>query len=186
MEKFKIGLMGSAFFVGWTICSLGQRLGDIYGRKGITVISMVASIIIYAALMISTNLYLTIFLFFVFGLTVGKSMIGYVYLLDFIPNKNKALIGTIVLVCDAMTQIILSGYFRFISKDWIWIHIAGISVLTVATIGAFFLPESPQFYYCKGDFHNAEKIVKMIAKVNGKNSILSLKGNISISVYPRH
>jgi MFS family permease len=135
--------MGSAYFVGWTICSLGQRFGDVYGRKGITLVSMVASIFIYAALMISTNLYLTIFLFFALGLTVGKQMIGYVYLLDFIPNKNKPLIGTCIMGADALTFILLPIYFVFISKDWIWFHVAGISVLTAATFGAFFLPESP-------------------------------------------
>jgi MFS family permease len=143
VEKYKIGMMGSVYFVGWTICSLGQRLGDVYGRKGIFIISMVASIIIYAAAIVSTNLYLTIFLFFALGLTVGKQMIGYVYLLDFIPNKNKPFIGTCCLVVDASTLILLPVYFRFISKDWFWLHIGGVSILSLATVGAFFLPESP-------------------------------------------
>jgi MFS family permease len=179
-------MMASAYFIGWTVCSLGQRLGDVYGRKWITVISMVASVIIYAAIIVSTNLYLTIFLFFALGLTLGKQMIGYVYLVDFLPLKHKPFVGTCMNISDAFTYIILSVYFRFISKDWLWFHIFGISITTAATIGAFFLPESPQFYYSKGDFENAEKVVRTIARINGKKGRIPLHSNTSFSIDPRH
>jgi hypothetical protein len=64
-KGYEIGLMGSMFFAGMTVTGLFvTRLGDIYGRKWPTWISSVLSVPLHAGIMLSTNLYLTIILFF--------------------------------------------------------------------------------------------------------------------------
>jgi MFS family permease len=85
-DRALIGLIGSMFFTGWTLaCILFARIADVYGRKKFYLISLLVSEIIYAALILSDNLYLTIVLFFFNGMcTVGRGTISYVYLIEFI------------------------------------------------------------------------------------------------------
>jgi MFS family permease len=86
-ETYKVGLLGSMYFAGWTAsCIFVPRLSDIYGRKIPSLISAGVSIPIYIGLILSRSLTLSISLFFLLGLTcTGKASTAYVYLLEFIP-----------------------------------------------------------------------------------------------------
>ena len=87
MSSVKIGLLGSMTFAGWTIaCIFVPRVGDLYGRRLPFLISLGFSILVYLGLILSENIDLSITLFFFLGLTcVGKSNIGYIYMLELIP-----------------------------------------------------------------------------------------------------
>lgn len=121
-ETYKIGLIGSMYFAGWTAsCLFVPRLADIYGRKWVTLISSWFSAVVYLGIILSRKLELTIALFFFLGTcTTGKSSTAYVYLLEFIPENRVTWVATAMLFADGSTMIMLSIYFRFISKHWIY------------------------------------------------------------------
>ena len=81
VEPYMIGLLGTMFFAGTTSTGIFiTRLGDIYGRKWITRVSALLSIIVQLAMLNSTNFNLIIFLFFMLGVMgPGKNQVGFVY-----------------------------------------------------------------------------------------------------------
>lgn len=119
-EPWKIGFIGSMYLFGWSLgCLFVPRLGDVYGRKRPYIASSVTSLFIYLGLILSNNINLTMALFFLLGLcTPGKSNIAYVYLLELVPTNWQTYVGTVLLIADGSTMIILSIYFRFISTYW--------------------------------------------------------------------
>ena len=81
VEPYIIGLLGTMFFAGTTVTGIFiTRLGDIYGRMWITLVSSLLSIFVQAAIITSKNFNLIIFLYFMLGVTSpGKNQVGFVY-----------------------------------------------------------------------------------------------------------
>ncbi len=104
MESYKIGLFGSMIFLGWSICSLGQRIGDIYGIKWPIFISLLMSIAAYIGMLTTKSLAIMSGLLFVIGLTVAKLMVGYVFIQDITPARYHTFVGTGILVIDSATR----------------------------------------------------------------------------------
>lgn len=82
----KIGLIGSMFFAGWATTVLFIPFAsDKVGRRWIFLISIFFVGLIMAGLLFSTNINLTIaFMFFEGALTSGRTMVGYVYINEFL------------------------------------------------------------------------------------------------------
>lgn len=137
------------YLFGWGLaCLIVPRLGDLYGRKIPYLISSGVSILVILGLIASTNINLTMALFFLLGVcTPGKSNIGYVYLLELVPTSWQTYVGTELLIADGSTMIILSIYFRFVSKDWLWFQVFAVSLFTLCYVFCFFIPESPKYLY---------------------------------------
>jgi MFS family permease len=91
---------------------LTPRISDKYGRKLVFSVSLFCQAFIYYGIIASTNIDLTIALFFLFGVcNFGRSNVCYIYLLELIPEKSKTLIGTLLLCVDGFTLILSSFYF---------------------------------------------------------------------------
>ena len=82
----KIGLIGSMFFAGWSTTVLFIPFAsDKIGRRLIFLISIICVALIMAGLLFSTSVNLTIALMFFEGaLTSGRTMVGYVYINEFL------------------------------------------------------------------------------------------------------
>lgn len=82
----EIGLLGSIFFVGWSLSApFVMRLVDIYGRKKIYIVNMSLLAITFIGIILSTNFNFTIALMFFAGtLAPGRASISYLYLMDFL------------------------------------------------------------------------------------------------------
>jgi len=48
-------------------------------------------------------------------------------------------------------------YFRFISKNWIYLQIVGVSLSAISAVLIWFLPESPRFLYVKHRYQEARE-----------------------------
>ncbi len=116
-----MGLFGSAVFAGWAVSSIFvPRLGDLYGRKWPCFISLVIASVMHLGIVISTNMTLTVLMFFIFGsCCAGRFSLAYVYLCELVPEKYNDIVGAFLLCADAANFLILAVYFRFISKDWL-------------------------------------------------------------------
>jgi MFS family permease len=72
------------------------RLADLYGRKWPFYSTVVLSIPIYFGVIFSTNLNLTISLFFLWGVACcGKFQVNYVYIAEMMPIKYRTHAGSL-------------------------------------------------------------------------------------------
>jgi hypothetical protein len=106
-------------------------------------------------------------MFFLLGLcTPGKSNIAYVYLLELVPTKWQTYVGTSLLIADGSTMILLSLYFRFITRDWLGFQIFGLALTTFSFVGSLIAPESPKYLYSYKRFAEAREALGRIARLN--------------------
>ena len=158
------------YFAGWTIgCVVVPRLGDLIGRRWPCLVSAIISCFVYLTIVLSKNLDLTTAMFFFLGLTCpAKANITYVYLLEFAPNKFQTYLGTMLLFADGSTTILISLYFRFISKDWLGFQIFGLVLTFLSTFALFFVPESPKYLWSAKKYKEAREKLEYIARLNMK------------------
>jgi hypothetical protein len=137
---------------------------------------MAISLLVYLALILSTNINLTTVMFLLLGLTTpAKSNVCYIYLLEFIPKKWQTAVGTALLFGDGSTMIFLSLYFRFISKDWLWFQVFALSLTAAAFLVTLFAPESPKYLYSYKRYKEARKALQVVARFNRVDAGLARK-----------
>jgi MFS family permease len=73
------------------------RLGDLHGRKYPCWVSLIVALITHILLITSTNLKLSIGLFFIFGACcAGRYSTAYVYLCELMPKQHRDIVGSFV------------------------------------------------------------------------------------------
>ena len=92
-----IGMIGSAQFAGWMAGSLFMpRLGDLYGRKWPFYLSLLVASATYISVVLTTNIKVQIFNFFIMGVTqAGRYSMAHVYLQELIPLRWRTFSGTL-------------------------------------------------------------------------------------------
>ena len=108
IKPSKIGMLGSAYFVGFAISSaFTPKLSDMYGRKWPYLTCVIIQTVSYVFIIASKSLDLTIGLFVIVGLcAAGRVAIGANYVCEFLPDNKQPLIMTLINVGDAVTMII--------------------------------------------------------------------------------
>lgn len=76
------------------------------------------------------------------------------------------MLSTWLLVCDQITVILISVYLKFVSNNWLYLQIFGLSLNVIAVIGLFLIPESPEYLYFFYKFREAKKVIRYIADFN--------------------
>lgn len=76
-----IGMLGSAFFVGWTLFAVAiPRLSDMYGRKVVYTGALLAQAPIIYLMILSRSVKLTTALLFLMGIcSAGRVSVGFLY-----------------------------------------------------------------------------------------------------------
>jgi len=97
ISKFKLGFLGSTYFMGWTIASLIiPRISDLTGRKWIFVSLMCLNFVSVLVSIFSKNIFLTYTCMFCLGIVaVGRWAIGYIMLLEFVTEGQKKILGSV-------------------------------------------------------------------------------------------
>ena len=87
VEGTVIGLMGSAYFLGFAISAgITPAISDKYGRKIPYILSLIMQTIAYAFIIWSKNIYMTIAFYLFVGLSAGgRVCIGSMYQAEFMP-----------------------------------------------------------------------------------------------------
>ena len=82
---FKVGLIGSCYFIGIIITILPvPLLSDIYGRKTIYLASLILCVFAQFALIINSSIDVAFGLYVLLGMTFpGRNVVGLTYLLEF-------------------------------------------------------------------------------------------------------
>lgn len=160
-----IGWIGSAFFLGWACSSfIIPPLSDKKGRKNVVIISLVVQFIAYVLLSLSYKIEITIILMFICGfVTSGRTVTGYVYLMEFLPEQCKIIVTTTWMVVDGLVCLILTVYFEAISQHYIFIFQVGLILTGIGIVGiALYLPESPLWLLKQGEVDKAVTIMETI------------------------
>ncbi len=121
----------------------------------------------------SRSLVLTTVFGFFFGLTnVGIYNGAYVNVCEYVHTFWKNHVCTFLLVFDQLTVVFIALYWKYISKDWVWFQVFGLIILCLATVGFYFLPESPEYLYSFYRFEECREVIARIAKWNKKDKVL--------------
>ncbi len=97
----------------------------------------------------------------------GRASTGYNYFSEFVPKDSQSTIGTIWIVMEAVVYILLTIYFRYINKNWIWSVFVGLILNLVCTLLTIILiPESSMWLYDKKRYKECYQVIKYMAAFN--------------------
>ena len=122
-------------------------------------VGMVMMLICYSVIMLANDINVLIASMFTMGLcAVARVNCGYIYAMEFVPQKYHAIVPSAVFVFEAGISIYGSVYFSFISNYWLWMVMIGYLLQVFATISSFFIPESPKFLLKTGRIEEANAV----------------------------
>lgn len=169
-SKFKVGLLGSMFFIGIIATLLIiPPLADKFGRKLIFTISNIVSIIGQLGLILSNNIYEAYFFAFLIGATFsGKVVVGLNYMLEFNRPKWTETIIYLQLVAESVSTILMTVWYQFIDRGWFLLQL--ICLIAAVLITIYFIicvPESPKWLYTFFRFDESRENLRYVASFNG-------------------
>ncbi|TNV79478.1 hypothetical protein FGO68_gene17792 [Halteria grandinella] len=178
VDPFRIALLGSMYFSGTTLFGIVvNRMGDLYGRKWPVRASALLSIPIHGLLLVSTDLTLTSILFFLIGaLSPGKCQVAFTYAGEFLKERERQVIGSMILFCDSSAMVLLPLYFKFVSKYWLYFHVVSFSLNVISALLIFMVPESPKYLIGKHQPLQALESLNKIARFNGLPILTEIQG----------
>lgn len=167
---FEIGLIGTFYFVGVIFGNLClSHIGDVYGRLPVVRISLINATACYILMYFFADSLTWLYaIYLIFGITstfrVGA---GFLYSMEIIKPEAQSITCSVMNFCDALHIILMSLYFFFISKNWVYIHLFYTLLLFIATVMSFSLPEAPQWLVNADRYEEALKAFNYIARMNG-------------------
>jgi MFS family permease len=175
-------LPAGAYFLGATIGALFiPPLSDIYGRRKTFLICCFISIFMFGVqfFMPSDGTRKYIGAYWVIGISMwingiasaSRKSIGFCYITELAPNRFRAALGTAWNTSElSMTNIYITTYFWFISKNWIGTAIVGEFLVTISFVLIWaFIPESPKWLYAKKRYSDLRAVMIYMARTNGIN-----------------
>lgn len=142
----KLGLLGSMFFAGWCSTTLAlPRLADKYGRRWVTIASMLLTTLLMLIMLFNKKLNWTITMMFFAGMaTSGRELVGFVYGNEFFTPKWQIYYGTLFIFMDGISIVTSAIYYDWVYKYYTPFALIGV-VLAVINIASLILivPESP-------------------------------------------
>lgn len=159
------------FYIGYTFgCFFIPRFIDIYGRKWPFLLCMIVQLPLYIGLVVSRSIYLNIFLTFLMGICcVGRYNGCYINISEYVHTPYKNAVSTLLLVFEQLVAILIALYFKYFSKNWLYLQIFGVCVNFIAIIGSVIIPESPEYLYSFYKFAETRKSISWIANFNKKH-----------------
>ena len=172
--KAQFGLLGGTFFIGYSISSLFvPRLADLYGRRPVTLINLLAQVLLQCALVFSTSFTLSAILLLAMGLCAsGRMQVSYVYLTEFLTETKTKRFGPFINASQLLPQVLASIAFKRVTRYTMFFELfALILTCVVLLLSACFLPESPKYLINKNRFDDARRALNTIARFNGSERI---------------
>ena len=166
---WQIGLLGSAYYAGWCSTLLWMpRLSEIYGRARFFKFAMALNTLMFTVLMFSRSYALTLTSIFIVGFfTSMRTGIGWPYLLELVPKRDRPYHATLYGIIGANWGVIGAVFFVFCSKNAYYFMGFGYVLQITALVISLTLPESPVYLLSKGKLKEGEEALAKIAKVNG-------------------
>ena len=133
------------------------KYADRFGRRSFFILVCLANTILFTLLMICNSMYLMILILFCFGLvSSGRSLVGWMYLMELIPMRSADFIGTVLQGINYSIYTVATLYFWLLCKDWFYFTAIGYVLQVVSMLLIFSLPESPLVLIELRRFRSAE------------------------------
>ena len=171
--KYQTSLFGSLFWIGALFSSILMTFTSRYGRRINMLIGTWLTVIVFTSMVFVTNLYIKYIFVFLHGFLYLKNVQSFVLTTELVYTKHRVYVTTALLALNAMIFPISAFYFRFISKEWLYLFIAFLIITFIIAILSHFVPESPVFLAEKEKYEEAKEVIKRMAKMNGKTELLS-------------
>lgn len=160
-NEFKIGLIGSMYFIGVVISTVtAPPLADAYGRKMVLFGSNIARIIGLTGLILTDSLY-AVYVFEVFvGLSfAGVTIVGINYFLEYMKRDIQDILITVILIFEAVAGILMTIWYQFIDKGWFLLQLLVLIISVLCTFYfLLFVPEAPKWLYINEFFNEAREV----------------------------
>ncbi|CAK8683760.1 unnamed protein product [Clavelina lepadiformis] len=170
-EKWITDLIQSLYMAGYLVgCFAFGQASDIYGRKPILMLTgILTSIAAFCAGFASSWQTFAVARVFV-GLFIGGCGVAlFVLMTELLGKKMWAIIGMVYSCFFAMGICLLSG-ISYALLNWRTIcMVTGGLTGVVLVLLCIFVPESPRWLYSTGKFEKSEKILRKLARRNGKD-----------------
>ena len=152
-SAFMVGLFGMLSFVGMCLGNLWTpKTLDKFGRRRALLVSQLIQLLCKIGVVLlpnfkdwSVNMYYV--LIFINGsMQICKTTGCYNLMCEVAPMSTHTAMGTLWNMSEGTIFIILTIYFRFISKEWRWsVAIGIVECLIGYTLLVFVVPESPKW-----------------------------------------
>lgn len=146
----KIGIMISAYYVGFAIGGVFFTWPDKYGRKFSCIFGLALSAVSQTVMIASSNFWVRFAMFFLSGLSQIKNSCSYVWLSECTSKDYKPKAFTYINIVDALPIVLMCVWFKYINKYWLYLPLLFTVLCYIAIIFAFFCPESPRWLLVNG------------------------------------
>ena len=183
-SDWQIGLFGALFFLGYVFGNFIVKLGDTVGRITILRLSNNCGLIIFGLIIfVSHNIYLTYFLYFMFGFFNNvRVSLAFIYGQEIVDphSKYSYMFSSMYNIVDAFIMIVASLYFMYISKNWYCFEVASFLLVLGSCIASYILPETPRYLLSQGKIEEAIQSFNYIAWFNGRPIIDTQKETVLV------
>ena len=162
-----LGLFGSLHFVGYVLGSvLIIRLGDVYGRKPVLLVWTIITAILIFLMYFTEELWLIYTFLVISGMfIISKGALGYVYMLELLPENKCGNYHSICFLINSIFGIFWIILFYFL-KDLRVFFLIISALLILHLIVVIKAPESPKFLYSKQRWNDLHEALLEISKFN--------------------
>ncbi|CAI2365007.1 unnamed protein product [Moneuplotes crassus] len=167
--EWKIGLIGSAIFVGMFLGALVlSPISDTYGRRPVHIIGVLLSIIGSVWIYTFPNWVSVLTSLFFKGIGMYTRLsISYLYTLEMFDEERCKLVASVIMSVNNALSSVMALYFIFGGRDATFFLLSSIFILGYSLVFIPMLPESPKFLFSLRKYDATRATLIRIAKMNG-------------------
>lgn len=91
--------------------------------------------------------------------SAGRYFVGYIWMCEHMSTKYASVATSTLFIIDASVNLLASIYFRFISKHYLYFFAIPTLIHLIVLALLVQQPESPRFYYSKGDYAKTREVL---------------------------
>lgn len=176
ISRFRIGLIGSSYFVGILLGSLLLQISDIIGRKRYIQIWSIISIVVLYSVYFESDLDTKTLFWSLLGLLYSIYLWSYTYLLEIVPKSSQNFMSYLFILGENIIPVCIgSSYFYFGGKHWTSPFSISLIFPILGFIMIYYLPKSPIFLNESDQSAQAHAAISKIARYNDKKLPENLK-----------
>jgi len=167
-SKWSVGLLGSCLYVGEFAASLALSLLSFNSRIKLLRQRnyLLLGTLVYLLFCSRTQVH-AYMASFVLGLCLALFIVhGYSYMIELTPFAQRNSVGTAILAIDKLVLIFSIVFLKYFNNQWRPLVGMGLVFAFISLILGWYLPDSPQLHYDKGNYKEAKRIFRQLKLKN--------------------